>query len=85
MPNGKYSYIEREIGNIILGDSSLGVAAKLTQLRIEATGSIRHLIQRPIEEGWNNLLEKNVISQGLERTFSLSTEWKHMKIVRQKL
>ena len=40
---------------MILGDTSLTLAAVPTQLSIEAAGSTKHVIQKPIEEGQNNI------------------------------
>ena len=64
------------MGNTILGDSSLSVAAVLTQLSIEAAGSSRHVIQRLVNGGRNILREKTIVSQGLGGTFCLFAVWK---------
>ena len=70
---------------MILGDNSQTDAAVPTQLSIEAAGSSRYVNQRPIEEGWNNLLEKTVISQVLGTTFCLLAVWKTGKSSIEKL
>ena len=49
-------------GNIILDDDSLAVAAYPAHLHMEATGSSRHVIHRPIKDGRNYLHERTVVS-----------------------